>query len=258
MVDPRSVVFDRQYELDWRSLAFPVTAALEQPVYRPRSYTWSISDWFDQGSEGACVAFAFVHDLVAKPQVVVGLSDTHARGWYHHFQHEDPWPGCALGPSCPIQPSTERDRYEGTSVLAGAKVVTDKGFYSSYHWALSIEELVIGLGYFGPCVLGLDWYEGMFWPDDKGFLHPTGRIAGGHAILAHAVKIVYKPTLAFWRQRTWADVDLARSYVVLHNSWGKSWGDLGRAKLSLADLERLLHQQGDACFPKRTTKTAIG
>jgi hypothetical protein len=62
---------------------------------------------------------------------------------------------------------------------------------------------------------------------------------------------VFKSPLGWWH-RTWRDVDLQKSYVTLHNSWGPNWGINGRAKLSLYDLEILLNQQGDACFPVRT------
>jgi hypothetical protein len=34
----------------------------------------------------------------------------------------------------------------------------------------------------------------------------------------------YKPP------RDWAEVDLDKSYVNLHNSWGREWGRKGRAR----------------------------
>lgn len=247
-------ILDRRYQLDWRSLDYPVGTDLIGR--RPRSYTWNLSHWFDQGQEGACVAFALSHELSAKPQVVVGVTEEFARGSYHQIQHIDEWLGCAVGPECKISQSTLRDKYEGTSVLAGAKYMTSLGFYSGYRWGLSLEETVLGLGYDGPAVLGLDWSEGMFEPDEDGFLHPIGRWIGGHAIAAIGVKIKFKPG-TWWRKRTWADVDLQRSYVLLHNSWGRSWGQDGRAKLSLADLGILLDRRGDAMFPVRTGKRNV-
>jgi hypothetical protein len=246
------VRLDRIYELDWRSLNYAVgSQLLEVKYYRPRSYTWDIDAWLDQGTEGACVGFAFGHELCARPVEVKGVTDTYARSIYHDAQRIDPWQGGAYPGASPF--------YEGTSVLAGAQICQQRGFYESYYWAVTLEELVRGLSYFGPCVLGLDWYEGMFNTDTEGFLHPVGRIAGGHAILAHAVKIHYKTMISkfWWWRRSWADVDLERSYVVLHNSWSQSWGDNGKAKLSLADLNYLLQSQGDACFAKRTKKVSL-
>jgi hypothetical protein len=62
------------------------------------------------------------------------------------------------------------------------------------------------------------------------------------------VEIVWK---AGTSQASWADVDIDRSYLILHNSWGPSWGTGGRAKLSVRDFDRLLSEEGDAVFPRR-------
>jgi hypothetical protein len=247
--DPR---LDRIFQLDWRSLNFTVGRALIRQgtsTHQPRSYTWNVDTWLDQGSEGACVGFSFGHELAAKPQVVSGLTNRYAReSIYWEAQKIDQWDGGAYPGGTPF--------YEGTSVLAGAQINKRNGFYESYSWALSIEELARGLAYFGPCVLGIDWFEGMYDTDAKGYIHPYGNIVGGHAILAHSIKIVYK-TLWSWTARTWADVDWDRSYVVLWNSWSERWGVNGTAKISLRDLEHLLLSNGDACFPKRTSKVSL-
>lgn len=233
------VRLDRLYELDWRSLDYPVTAQIAE--YRPRSFTWRLDERLDQGREGACVGFAFAHELAARPAVVQGVTDSAARRIYKEAQKIDPWPG---------------EAYEGTSVLAGAKVCQTDGFFESYHWALTAEDVARGIAYFGPCVLGLNWYEGQFSPDPAGFIRPTGRLAGGHAIVAVAVKVAYKSVVR-WRRRTWLDVDHDRSYITLVNSWGPGWGDNGKAKLTLTDLARLLAENGDAVFPKRTDRTTV-
>lgn len=243
-----NVRLDRIYQLDWRSLDYAVGQQLrELPTYQPRSFTWSIDQWFDQGHEGACVGFSFTHELAARPQEVQGLNNEFARQTYQSAQRIDPWEGGSYPGATPF--------YEGTSVLAGAQVLAEQGFYESYWWALNIEELARALAYFGPCVLGINWYTGMRDADPNGFIHPIGRVEGGHAILAHAIKIVYKSWRG-WRGRTWADVDYEKSYVTLHNSWGQGWANNGRAKLSLAHLGMLLQQQGDACFVVRTSKVA--
>lgn len=249
-LDPR---LDRVYQLDWRSLNYTVGRELIDdgiPTHKPRSYTWAIETWLDQGQEGACVGFSMAHELAARPQAVAGLTNKYAREQiYWEAQKIDEWQGGAY-------PGATGEFYEGTSVLAGAAINKRNGFYSSYHWALSVEELARGLAYFGPCVLGVNWYEGMFDTDVNGFISPIGNIAGGHAILAHSIKIVYKSWWS-WNTRTWADVDWDRSYVVLHNSWGPYWGVKGRAKITLRNLNYLLQQQGDAMFPRRTTKVSI-
>jgi hypothetical protein len=147
--------------------------------------------------------------------------------------------------------------YEGTSVLAGAKVTTDLGFYSGYTWGLTAVEIAQGIGYVGPAVLGLNWYEGMFEPDADGWIRPTGRQMGGHCIAATGVTIKWKNWMAGFLFRNWDNVDFDRSYVTLHNSWGPTWGDNGQARISLTDLQTLMDQQGEACFPVRTDKTSV-
>jgi hypothetical protein len=242
---------DRVYQLDWRSLDYAVGAELLDggvPIHRPRSQTWFIDEWLDQGYEGACVGVSFSHELAARPQEVHGIDNEFARQVYFDAQRSDPWEGGAYPQASPF--------YEGTSVLAGAQVLKERGYYESYHWALSAVEAAQGLAYYGPCVLGVNWYTGMQDTDPNGFIYPTGRIEGGHAILAHAIKIIYKTPMGYWR-RTWQDVDYERSYVVLWNSWGPTWGRNGTAKLALSELARLISENGDVCFPKRMNKLEV-
>lgn len=255
---------DRLYEEDWRSLNHLVgqrttKRGLVLDQHQPRSYTYRCELWLDQGVEGACVSTGCGHEAAARPVEVQGITFPWCReNIYHPAQHEDPWRGCSLGQRCPIEPMSES--YEGTSVLAGVKQLQRLGFVTSYVWAITLKEAILGLGYFGPAILGFNWYEGMFDTDADGFIHPTGRLMGGHCLLAQAVKIVYKDRPSwknFWRTRTWEDVDLERSYVTLHNSWGKNWGVNGRAKISLNDFNRLLLEQGEVCFVERTEKKSV-
>lgn len=236
--DPR---LDRIYEEDWRSLNFLVTAALPEDHRTPLSVLWHLLDFLDQGLEGACVGFGFGHDLLATPVVVSGVDNRYAREViYWTTQRNDYWPGGAYPGADPF--------YEGTSVLSGAKTLQDLGFYTSYDWGITTRDVVLGIGYTGPSILGLNWYEGMFETDANGWIRPTGAQAGGHCILAIGVQIVWKTGST---TRTWEDVDLDQSYLILHNSWGPNWGVNGRAKLSLRDFDRLLNEQGDAVFPRR-------
>lgn len=244
-VDGREKGLGRVYRQDLRSLNFLVRGQIGAGM-APRSYTWSVPMTLDQGPDGACVGFGYSHELAARPQSVLGINYDFAFRLYLEIQRVDPWPGGAY-------PGAE-EFYEGTSVLSGAQVLKDMGYYSSYYWALNAQQVAEGIGYKGPAVLGLNWYEGMFEPDASGFLHATGRVSGGHCVLARGVKIVYKNRLAFWRQRTWADVDWEKSYVLIHNSWGPGWGANGDAKISLSTLDYLMVSQGEACFPIRTAK----
>jgi hypothetical protein len=220
---------DRVRQFDPRSRNFPLEAVFEAKQYKPRSYSWDIPKVLDQGAEGACVGFAWAHELLARPRKIEAIDNAFARWIYKVAQKYDAWPG---------------ETYSGTSVIAGAKVVSKRppampegrGLMKEYRWIFGdMDEVIKTLGYFGPVIFGLDWYEGMFDPDEKGFLHVNGALAGGHAILGKGVSI-------------------AKRAVVFHNSWGPEWGGRGGLKpgeayISVDDLQRLLNQQGECCVP---------
>ncbi len=229
-----SPLLDRLVQFDDRSRAFSVGSIIEQ--VNPRSYTWGCDQYNDQGREGACVGFAWSHELSARPAVIRAEHDIATR-IYKRAQQIDQWPG---------------EAYSGTSVIAGAKAVQElktssgKQIMTEYRWAFGLEDLVMALSWRGPAVLGVAWYEGMWRPDAEGLLHPTGPIVGGHAILARGVKIVkVNPD----EPSTWSNVNYDKSTVLLHNSWGKDWGVAGNARITFTELRALLREQGEACIP---------
>ena len=244
---------DRITQFDERSRAFPVAGA-EATQPRPRSYTWRIGKAGvpDQGAEGACVGFAILNELLARPAEVrfggLVLATRFAReSIYWAAQRIDPWPGGAYPGAFP--------RYEGTSILAGVKIAQGLGFFRTYRWAFSLRDLVLGVGHNGPAVIGVNWYDSMYRPDAKHFIRPQGQYVGGHAILVRAVKLAFTNHRVLWWKRTWTDVDLDKSYVTLRNSWGPTYGDEGDCYMTLRDLEALLAQAGEAVFFEfRTTQ----
>lgn len=214
-------VFDRRIQFDNRSRNFPIRMALPS-VAPPRSYTWSCPIWLDQGSEGACVGFSVAQEAAARPVSVKNVTTDTAQWVYRRAQELDIWPG---------------QDYDGTSVIAGIKAGKELGWYQEYRWAFGLNDLILALGYKGPAVLGINWYEGMFDTDARGLVHVTGSIVGGHAILATGVSVKKK-------------------LVRLHNSWGQDWGLGGDCYISFDDLNRLLHEEGEACIPvKRSLGT---
>lgn len=217
--------FDRLKEFDKRSRSFAMRSLLDK-TYKPRSYTWSVGSHLDQGPDGACVGFAWAHELIARPAVIEGVDYSYALWHYKTAQRYDAWSGVD---------------YSGTSVLAGAKVVQQKppqmnegrGLIGEYRWIFANkDDLIKTLGYFGPVIFGINWYDGMFEPDVKGFIHPTGTLAGGHAILAKAI-------------------DIKNEAVTLHQSWGEGWGYGGDCVIHLDDIMRLLNEDGECCVPMR-------
>lgn len=214
-----SRTFDRLKHFDPRSRNYGISDRLT--TMYPRGYGWAAGVHLDQGTEGACVGFAFTGELAATP-VRVPVSDGLARDVYHAAQQVDEWSG---------------EDYEGTSVLAGAKVLKSHGYIEEYRWAFSLTEALAAISWEGPVVLGLNWYEGMTETDHKGFIHPSGRLLGGHAILARGVST-------------------SRRYVRLRNSWGHDWGVNGDALITWDDLERLLAEDGECCVPVGRKKTS--
>ena len=244
---------DRLVEFDERSLGFPLTEVLE-PRLRPRSYTWRVSKdtVLDQGPDGACVGFAVANELLARPSEVRFGGGAKAYRFakqtiYWEAQKIDPWPGGSYPGADPF--------YEGTSILAGVKIAQRLGYFKEYRWTFNLHDLVIGLGYNGPAVLGVNWMTGMYYPDAKGFVRPEGQVAGGHAVLARGVKLKFNRHNFDWWNRTWDDVDQDASYVLFRNSWGPGYGLNGDFKMTLPDLDVLLRDRGESVFfVKRTSK----
>lgn len=229
--------------LDWRlrhdpaSRAYAIRTVLDGKPFIDK--TWDLDAWLDQLAEGACVGFAWAHELHADPEIVP-MTDAQARAIYRRAQKLDVWSG---------------ESYEGTSVIAGAKAVKElknnagEPYLKEYRWAFGIEDLMLAIAYQGPVVLGMNWYTGMFNTDANGFIRPVGSLAGGHALLAIGVVVKRRALNRFGPITDFSEVDLDNSYIILHNSWGRGWGDNGRAKISLRHLQILLAQGGEACVP---------
>ena len=213
----------RLVHFDERSRNYPVRKLLAKDQKQPRKRTWRCLQVLDQGVEGACVGAACTHELIARPKEVKGLNMKFARERvYWEAQKLDPWEGGAYPGAKP--------KYEGTSVLAGVKVLQQMGYVKEYRWAFGIDDLILAVSHIGPVVLGVVWYEGMFEPHSCGYLHITGKLSGGHAILCNGI-------------------NPKEEYFTLHNSWGPKWGNTGEAKISFEEMRRLLKEDGEAVVP---------
>lgn len=214
---------DRIPQFDPANMRFLAVRSIEAKA--PRSYTWALDYWLDQGQDGACVGFSFAHDGLARPVRLNGINEQYAREKiYWEAQKIDQWSGGAYPGASPF--------YEGTSVLAGAKAAQSLGHFQTYEWAYNVSDLILAVGYKGPAVLGVNWRQGMWDTDADGYIHPTGDIQGGHAILCR-------------------QVSLKGRFFLLHNSWGKSWGVNGTAKVSFDDMATILADDGEACVPTK-------
>lgn len=148
--DPR---LGRIPQFDKRSLKFNVREIIQPEHTAPRSYSWRCLQWLDQADTSACVGFSWANEMIARPKEVIGVDNISALELYHTAQTLDEWSG---------------EDYEGTSVLAGAKAVQQLGHMSEYRWAFDTNDLAIAVSWYGPAVLGINWYQKMFTPDIDG------------------------------------------------------------------------------------------
>jgi len=107
----------------------------------------------------------------------------------------------------------------------GAKAMKARGRLNAYAFG-DINDARQFLLTQGPVCFGLDWYEGMFTPDAQGVIRPTGKVKGGHWIVAYGCDA---------------------NYVYFENSWGSDWGIDGTCKMEWRDVAYLMSQQGEAC-----------
>ena len=208
-----------------KSREFPIADALTDKQRALRSYGWDCPARLNQVNEGACVGFAWTHELAAAPAAVKEVNNKLALDIFKDAQKVDEWPG---------------ERYDGTSVLAGAKVVKFRGYMKEYRWAFGVIDALRAIGHFGPVVVGIPWYESMYEPRPSGLLEVSkdGQ-KNRHAILVRGVAL----------QARLKGEPGQLSAVHLRNSWGKSWGVNGDCWLSIEDFEALLKDEGECCVP---------
>jgi len=179
----------------------------------PTSKVWRVGGVLDQGSTPQCVGYAWLQFLLSAPIMKRNRTLPTATTIYKAAQKVDEWPG---------------ERYDGTSVRAGAKVLQSLGLIKEYVWAKDLDTLKRFVMQRGPVVIGVDWFGGM----DRtrgGYIVPEGASLGGHAILING-----------WSQ--------SQKAFRMINSWGAEWGEKGKCWLDEADAEYLLFQaNGEAC-----------
>jgi hypothetical protein len=188
---------------------------------------WKEGTVLDQGSEGACVGFGWVNELLSEPfppakQPEASLGNAVAYSYYKQAQKIDEWPG---------------ESYEGTSVLAGAKIVQREGFISQYRWCFGIDDVRDAVISEGPVVIGVPWYSGMYRTDRSGLVVVDGEKVGGHAILLTG----YDPSMVVKGK--------PREVFRWRNSWGTSYGVNGSGYIKVSDLKELIKTSGEACVP---------
>ncbi len=172
---------------------------------------WITGPVLDQGQQPHCVGYAWKQFLQTTPRrTLVGPDGDMI---YHEAQLVDEWPG---------------EGYDGTSVRAGAKVLTSRGHLNEYIWGFDVETIRGYVLMRGPVTIGSFWYDGMMNPDTNGWVYRTGNMIGGHAYLA-------------------CGYSSKRNAFRCVNSWGLGWGQRGKFWLHRDELSALIGQGGEAC-----------
>lgn len=222
-------IFNWRPSFDARSLDYPIRGAVPDTVRRDK--LWKVGPILDQGREGACVGFGWTAEALSTPTAVdlnrVKADVPHdptkfALDVYNTAKTLDDFPG---------------ESYDGTSVLAGAKAMTQFGLLKEYRWALNIDDVINAIIHRGPVVLGIEWHKGMY-NAPGGVLTLGGPVVGGHCITAVGYRV------------SSARVP-GEETIILQNSWGPDWGVHGLAEIRVSDVKTLLANQGEACVPYR-------
>jgi hypothetical protein len=205
----------RHVHFDERSRDFPVHLAKGATI---QTRTWNrIVKAFNQGELGSCTGNGAVGVVCSEPyrQAGVKYSEALARKIYSQATRDDTISG-AWPP-----------KDTGSTVLGAMKALRDMKFAKAYHWCFGLDDVLKTLSTLGPVEVGLSWYEGFDKPDANGLVKIGGSVRGGHAFEL-------------------LGVDAERKLVHAINSWGPDWALHGRFTFSWKDLDRLLHEDGEA------------
>ena len=215
----KEIKFGRLKSFDERSRNFPIRAKVRG--LDPVTKLWECAKVLDQGNEASCVGHGIAHDLISNPIPMLWVDHDYALKIYNLAKELDEWPG---------------EDYEGTSVNAGLKAISQYGLCMSWNWSFSHLDTQLGIAHVAPGIAGTNWYTGMMEPDSNGFIHPTGDNEGGHCYLFNGINIEEK-------------------YFTIHNSWGPGWGQNGEAKINFDDYEILRSNDGEMAFLVGETDT---
>jgi len=188
--------------------------------------TYSRTSIFDQGNSPSCTAHAAIGLLRTSP-FASSFAQRHSYddemeiiAFYEESKDYDPWDG---------------REYDGTSSDAPYRLLRAKGVIDEWKWLFGEAEVRKYVAWYGPCTIGVNWYENMFYPDPVShFLDVSGPLAGGHEVEL----IQFKPNNP--------NTPTGKGRYKIVNSWGRGWGDNGRAWITSDDLALLLDQNGDA------------
>lgn len=222
--DERDGIYPMRLRLDpLRAQFFPTGLPIGQRHY----YSGSV---LDQGKTGTCVGHGWSSKVHAAP--IMQRLPVSPFDLYRKIVTVDEWRDNDFE-----SVAIDADLQSGTSVRAGAKVLVSMGYASHYLWAQSGADVRAWiLAGFGGCVIGVDWFDGMMRTDTDGFINLTGESVGGHCVYVNG-----------FNDRVKHNGRMVPA-VRIQNSWGKDWGQKGRAWFQLDELDALIqNRDGEAC-----------
>ena len=227
--------FDWKPYHDERSKQYGIRSLIGRAKIKPQRVMWEEGTVLDQGSEGACVGFGWMAEVLATPeapdrQPTAALGNRIASSYYKRAKEIDEWPG---------------ENYEGTSVLAGAKVIKEQGLIEEYRWCFSINDVRDAVITEGPVVIGVPWRKNMYSTANNGLVNVSGSVVGGHCITITGYDPSFKINNKYYEVFRW------------RNSWGTSYGINGSAYIKATDLSALLKDRGEACVPMGRKKPSF-
>lgn len=176
---------------------------------------------FDQGNVGSCTGNAAAGWCATDNAHRPGLADVTektALEIYSKATHLDQIGG--------VWPPSDT----GSSGLAAAKALKALGYSTGpYRHCFSLHHTLAALQN-GPVLVGLEWLTGCDQPDPHGHVTYTGKVRGGHEILADAL-------------------DIDTGLIWFQNSWGPGWALHGRFSMTWTDFATALSRQGDVTVP---------
>ena len=207
IIQPRK--FGRLKSIDPNDRDFPMRQlTLMEAV--ARTAPWNAPAPLDQGESSACTGFGSAHLLAAAPHMHP-VETSFAFKIYDWARKYDEWEG---------------EDYDGSSVRGAVKALVAMGCIAGgYWWAWDATTVKDYVRRYSPVLTGTDWYMDMMEPDKEGYIHPAGPMAGGHAYCI----LGYSDTREAFR---------------IQNSWGRSWGQGGRAWIKFDDYAHLLERDG--------------
>lgn len=171
----------------------------------------------NQGQIGSCTANALCGALDSAPNFNGGTPLDEAKA-VSLYELETKLEGQPYPPNDP-----------GGSGLMVCKAAKQMGLISSYQHAFGIEHALLALVQ-RPVITGVNWYEGFDAPDASGLVQISGKVRGGHEVVAD-------------------EIDAENKLVWFWNSWGPDYAVGGRFCMSFDTWDQLLQEQGDVTVP---------